>query len=142
MALKYASRRGDKAIKVFRPVPFLVEYKLIVWTERKRDMEHILYQVLTRYNPMAEFRMFDGHLVGNVQLRYGGAIDTSDKEIGHDQHANVRYEVSTTAEAWLPLPEQVCKTVLGKVSLLQERSGAVLEANRGYQPWFTPEAGV
>jgi hypothetical protein len=58
--------------------------------------------------------MFDGKLEGNVQLRYGGAQDASDKEAGYDQHANVRYEVTTTAEAWLPLPEKIVPTVYGQ----------------------------
>ncbi len=129
MALRYPSRRGDLAIKIFRPVPFLVNYNLLVWAERKRDADYILYQVLTRFNPLAEFRMYDGHLQGTITLRYEGAQDTSDKEVGADQAANVRYEIGMVAEAWLPLPEQVVKTVLGRVTVLQERVGAILLAN-------------
>lgn len=131
MTARYLSRRGNLAAKVFRPVPFLVDYKFIIWTERKRDIEYILYQILTRYNPLAEFRMFDGKLEGNVQLQYGGCSDASDKESGFDQYANVRYEISTTAEAWLPLPEKILPTVLGRVTLLKEKLGEVLVAGLG-----------
>jgi hypothetical protein len=126
MTARYVNTRGNLAAKVFRPVPFLVEYSLTIWAEHKRDAEYILYQVLTRYNPLAEFRMFDGKLEGNVQLRLGGSQDASDKEAGYDQRANVRYEVTTTAEAWLPLPEKVVPTVLGRVQVLKEQLGTIL----------------
>lgn len=131
MTARYLSRRGDQVAKVFKPVPFLVEYTLVVWAEHKRDAEYVLYQVLMRFNPMAEFRMFDGKLEGNVQLRYGGAQDASDKEAGYDQAAKVRYEFTFTAEAWLPLPEKIVPTVLGRVSVLREMAGDILLAARG-----------
>jgi hypothetical protein len=126
MTARYLSSRGNLAAKVYRPVPFLVDYKIIIWTERKRDAEHILYQALTRFNPLAEFKMFDGKIQGNVQRRYGGCNDASDKETGYNQHANVRYEISVQAEAWLPLPEKIVPTVLGRVTPLKEKLGEVL----------------
>ena len=131
MTIRYPSRRGDLAVKVFRPVPYLVDYKMYIWAERKRDADSILYQVLTRFTPLADFRMFDGKLQGTVVVKYDGYSDASDKEVGHDQHANVRYEVSLTAEAWLPLPEQVVPTVLGRVTFIQERLGEILDSYIG-----------
>lgn len=131
MTARYVSTRGNLAAKVYRPVPFLVEYKLTVWAEHKRDAEYILYQILTRFNPLAEFRMYDGKLEGNVQLRFGGSQDASDKESGYDQQANVRYEVTVTAEAWLPLPEKIVPTVLGRVTVLKEKIGQILLAAKG-----------
>ena len=97
MTTRYLSTRGDMVAKVFRPVPFLVKYGMTIWAEHKRDAEYILYQTLIRFNPLAVFRMYDGKLEGNVQLRFGGSNDASDKEVGYDQSANVRYEVSMTA---------------------------------------------
>ena len=138
MTARYLSSRGDMVAKVFRPVPFLVVYKIIVWAERKRDAEYILFQALTRFNPLAEFKMFDGKIAGNVQLRYGGCSDASDKEAGFDQHANVRYEISITAEAWLPLPEKIVPTVLGRVNLLKEKVGEILVSNFGSSQWREP----
>jgi hypothetical protein len=131
MNARYLSTRGDRVAKVYRPVPFLVDYKMTIWTERKRDAEYILQQVLTRFNPLAEFKMYDGKLSGSVQLRYNGCSDASDKEAGADQHANVRYELTMSAEAWLPLPEKIVPTVLGRVTSLAESSGAVLLTNLG-----------
>lgn len=139
MTYRYLSTRGDYAAKVFRPVPFLIDYQLIIWAEHKRDAEYIMYQALTRFNPLGEFRMFDGKIAGNVQLRYGDATDASDKEAGFDQHANVRYEISMTAEAWLPLPEQIVPTVLGQVSVIKEGFGDILAMRVGNSsPVFTP----
>lgn len=131
MTARYVSTRGNLAAKVYRPVPFLVDYGLTIWAEHKRDAEYILFQILTRFNPLAEFRMSDGKLEGNVQLRYGGTQDASDKEAGYDQQSNVRYEVTTTAEAWLPLPEKIVPTVLGRVTTLREKAGEILLAARG-----------
>lgn len=144
MTSRFLSSRGDQVAKVYRPVPFLVDYKMIIWAESKRDAEYILYQVLTRFNPIAEFRMFDGKIEGNIQLRFGGSTDASDKETGYDQYAKVRYEVQTTAEAWLPLPEQIVPTVLGRVAVLRERLGEILAVSKsnaagfGGQQWIEP----
>jgi hypothetical protein len=126
MALRYLSREGDRVAKVFRPTPFLVNYDLVIWAERKRDAEAIAHQLLVRFTPLADFRMFDGRLNGTVVLKYDGSTDASDKEIGFDQHASVRYELSLTAESWLPLPEVVVPTILGKVTAFQEESGELL----------------
>jgi hypothetical protein len=144
MSTRFLSRRGDQAAMVFRPTPWLVEYNLTIWAEHKRDAEYILYQILSRFNPLAEFRMSDGKIDGSVQLRFGGSTDASDKETGFDQNANVRYEVTATAEAWLPLPEKIVKTVLGRVTTLQEKLGEILVASKsqsvaaGGQQWYEP----
>ena len=138
MALKYPTNRGNYAIKVFRPLPYLVEYKMYVWGERKRDLDYILYQILTRFSPLAEFWMNDGKIAGTVVLKFGGSTDASDKEVGFDQYANCRYEISMTAEAWLPLPEKMVPTVLGRVTVLQERVGQILLANFGTNAWIEP----
>ena len=145
MTARYLSTRYDQAAKVYRPTPWLVDYNLVVWAERKRDAEYILYQTLTRFNPLAEFRMFDGKIEGGIQIRFGGSTDASDKETGFDQHAAVRYEINMTAEAWLPIPEKIVKTVLGRVTTLQERVGEILVAstsNMTSPSWFEPIQSV
>ena len=98
--------------KVFRPVPYLVEYTIEIWAETKRDAEHAIYQMMPRFNPLAEFRATDDHVVGTVQLRFGGVSDVSDKEVPAEQLAKIKYELSTTAEAWLSLPEQIVPTII------------------------------
>ena len=137
MTGRYLSSRYDQFARVFRPTPWLVDYTMAIWTEHKRDAEYILYQTINRFNPLAEFRMCDGKIQGNVQLRFNGFQDASDKETGFDQHANVRYEFSMVAEAWLPLPEKIVKTVLGTVTNFKELTGYILLAMKGdkaYEP--------
>lgn len=139
MQRRYTSSRMDRVALVRRPVPFLVKYTLTVWSAWKRDADYILYQVLTRFNPLAEFVMSDGHIRGSVQLRFEGSSDVSEKEVGFDQKAKVRYEFSMTAEAWLPLPEIVVPTILGRVSMVRDNdSGEPLMAARGKGPYFQP----
>lgn len=128
MATRFLNSGRTKIARVFRPQPVLVPYTLIIWAAHKRDVEHILFQILPRFNSgMAEFRMTDGHISGNVQLQYKGCNDVSDKEVGFNQDANIRYEVSMVAEAWLPLPEKVVPTILGKIGTLRDEPGSFIE---------------
>jgi hypothetical protein len=129
MTYRYLNAAGSMAAKVYRPTSWLVNYTLVVWAERKTHAEYIKYQVMSRFNPLAEFRMFDGHIQGNVQLRFGGVTDASDKEVGFDQNSEVRYEINMIAEAWLPLPEKIVHTVMGNVRSFKEISGTLLERN-------------
>jgi len=132
MRHRYTSNRMDRVAKIYRPVPYLVHYTMSVWSAWKRDAEYILYQVLTRFNPMAEFTMYDGHIQGNVQLRFEGSADASEKEAGFDQRAKVRYEYRMVAEAWLPLPETIVPTVLGHANIVSELTSRMpILASRG-----------
>jgi hypothetical protein len=126
MRVRYASVRGNLAILTYRPTPWLVEYTLSVWAEHKRDAEYVKYQVLTRFNPLAEFRMSDGRVQGTLTIRFGGAQDQSDKEASFEQHRLIKYEYTMTAEAWLPLPERVLPTVLGPVVTVKDVADQLL----------------
>lgn len=137
MAMKYPTRRGDRALLVYRPTPWLVEYTMSVWAEHKIDAEHLQYQIITRFNPLAVFRMCDGHIKGDVTLRFGGAADQSEKEVSADQNRMVKYDFTMTAEAWLPLPERLVPTVLGHVvSVKDSTSGDVLQSIMNHQAVF------
>lgn len=134
MSARAVNKQGSLAKICYRPVPFKVEYLLTIWTERKRDAEYILYQILTRFHPLAQFRMSDGKMAGEVKLFLGGTSDSSDKEAGFDQQAHVRYEVNFSAESWLPLPEKIVPTVLGKVTTIREdlRRGLLSVVSRAF----------
>ncbi len=133
MVMRYPNKRGDRVILVYKPVPWLVEYTMSVWAEFKRDAEYIKYQVLTRFNPLAVFKMSDNHIQGDVTLRFGGYNDQSDKEATFDQHRMIKYDFSMTAEAWLPLPERLVPTVLGHVLSVKDPGGDVLLSARGHR---------
>jgi hypothetical protein len=132
MTRKMAKTDGSRMVLTYRPWPCLIDYTLSFWTERKRDMEYIMQQVLIRFNPLAEFKVQDeGGLVGNVQMRLGECTDNSDIDIGAEDLAKVRYDVNITIEGWLPLPEKVLPTVLGKVATLHDQDGKFLEGLPG-----------
>lgn len=112
---RYVNSDMSRAALYYRPAPYNVDYTLSLWSNYKRDAEYILYQILTRFNPLAEMRITDDHTVGNVQMLFKSSSDVSDKEIDHESIAKVKYEISYTAEAWLSLPEQIVPTILGTV---------------------------
>lgn len=112
MAIRYMNNQRTRISKTLRPVPYLVDYTLTIWAEHKWDVEHAIFQIMPRFNPLAEFRASDGHVVGNVQLRFGGMVDNSDKEASAEQLAKIKYELTCTAEAWLSLPEQIVPSVI------------------------------
>ena len=139
MRRRYTSNRMDRVALVRRPIPFLVKYTLTVWSMWKRDAEYALFQILGRFNPLAEFVMSDDHICGNVQLRFEGSSDASEKEVGFDQQAKTRYEFSMMAEAWLPLPETIVPTILGQIRVFKESvSNDLLLAARGAGPVINP----
>lgn len=134
MRIRYIDGGRHRAKLTWRPVPWLVEYTLTIWAESKRDAEYAVSQILTRYNPLAEFRVSDQHITGTVTLRYGSLQDSSDKEATPEQLAKIKYELTTTAEAWLSLPEQVVPTILGAYGGI--KMGQVLE------PWDRLRVGA
>jgi hypothetical protein len=128
MTRKFAHNDGSRVKLVYRPWPALIDYTLSVWTERKRDMEYVIHQIQPRFNPLAEFRIDDdAGLRGNVQLRFGDATDNSDIDIGAEELAKVRYDLTVTMEGWLPLPEKILPAALGRVMTLHEIDGTFLE---------------
>lgn len=129
MTRRFINNDGSRMALTYRPWPALIDYTLSVWAERKRDMENIAYQIQTRFNPLAEFRIEDETgLRGYVQLRFGDVTDNSDIDIGAEELAKVRYDFGVTMEGWLPLPEKILPTTLGKVVSLHEINGKFLEA--------------
>jgi hypothetical protein len=131
MTKRFLDSEGSRVALVYRPVPALINYTLSVWGESKLDLEHILYQVRTRFHPLAEYFVEDEHLRGAVQLRYNGYTDGVDNEVPADTRANKRHDYSVTMEGWLPLPEKIVPTVLGRVISLNE---STIDGARDFGP--------
>lgn len=124
MRIRFASPSLDKVILTYKPSQWLVAYKLVVWTTNVRDIDFIDYQVLNRFKSgMAEFTMSDELLTGNVQLRFNGSSDATDKEVSADVKIEYRYEYNMEVEAWLSLPEVVLPTALGSVNMYESVNG-------------------
>lgn len=127
MTRRFVEADGSRVALVYRPWPCLVDYTNSIWAERKRDAEYALFQIITRFNPLAEFTIEFETLRGNVRGKIGEVTDNSDIDVGAEELAKVRYDIQITYEAWLPLPERVVPTVLGRVGVVSEFSGAVLD---------------
>lgn len=111
------NRSMTKIRNLYRPVPYNVTYTLVVWAEHKRDAEYAMFQIMPRFNPLAEFVAHDGRIHGTVTNHLLGVSDVSDKEAVAEQKAKVRYDVRVKSEAWLSLPEKVVPTILGTVKV-------------------------
>lgn len=117
---RFADADGTRMVLAPREYPLLIDYVLSVWAERKRDIEYINAQVISRFNPIAEWRVEDEFMTGNIIATFEGASDNSDLDMDANQLAKTRYDFNITIEGWLPLPARIVPTVLGKVTSLGE----------------------
>ncbi len=131
---RFVNRQRTMVAKVFRPVPYNVDYTMTIWAAHKRDAEFVLYQLLLRFNPLAELVASDDHNHGAVQMTLNDSSDDSDKEASAEQLAKVRYSVSYTAEAWLSMPEQLYPTILGNVVTVNEQKPCPPSTTRLFGP--------
>jgi hypothetical protein len=127
MAQRFVAGDGSRVAMVFRPWPCMVDYAMTIWAERKRDVEYATYQIVTRFNPFAELMVEFETLKGNIRGKISEITNSSDIDIGAEELAKVRYDMTTTWEAWLPLPEKIMPTILGRVGIVVESSGAILD---------------
>jgi len=128
MALRYTDESLRRVAKIYRPVPYLLEYEITWWTEFKRDAEYMLYELMPRFNPLAEIVVEDVQLRGNLVMRPGDWKDESDIESAAKSKDFRRYSYNFSAEAWLPLPEQIVPTVLGTISVIEEDPTGFIES--------------
>lgn len=119
---RFVNKQRTRVALSYRPVPYNVDYTMTIWASTKRDIEHALYQILLRFNPLAELRVSDLHNVGNVQMILNDSSDESDKDAAAEQWAKIKYSISYTAEAWISIPEQVVPTIVGNVVTLNEKT--------------------
>ena len=79
-----------------------------------------MYQVVSRFNPVAQWGVEDEHMCGDIYATFGGVTDNSDIDIGANELAKVRYDINIQIEGWWPLPGRIVPTVLGRVTDLSE----------------------
>lgn len=104
----------------YRPIPSKINYVLSIWAEYKRDLEYIVYQIRSRFHPIAEFEVEDQYLKTSIILHYNGLTSTIDDEVPADQRQNKRYDISIQMEGYLPLPEKIVPSILGRVTTLRD----------------------
>jgi len=118
---RLADKDGTRAVLSPRELSLLIDYTLSVWTERKRDMEYISFQIMSRFNPLAEWRVSDEFMNGYIIGKLEGSSDNSDIDMESNQLAKVRYDFTIKIEGWVPLPGRIVPTVLGKVQTIKEQ---------------------
>jgi len=127
MTRRFANRDGSRVAKIYRPWPCMVDYAFSIWAERKRDAEYAHFQIVTRFHPLIEIQVAFPTLRGNIRGKIGEITDNSDIDIGAEELAKVRYDINSTWECFLPLPEQVVPTILGRVGIYADSSGEILD---------------
>ena len=119
----------------YRPLPLKINYTLSVWAEHRRDLEYIFYQVRTRFHPTAAFYVEDEHMRAELIMHYNGMSSAVDDETPPDQRQNKRYDYNIMMEGYLPLPNRVVPSILGKVTTLKDGGerffGDVLQTMEG-----------
>jgi hypothetical protein len=130
MRMRFLDSDGSRIKFVYRPQPYMIEYQISIWAERKRDAEYIQYDIMTRFNPLAVIEVGDEHINGPLTLSFNGMTDSSDIEMGADDVPKIRYDISISAEGWLPIPtSKIVPSVLGRVTTLNdEDTGDILES--------------
>jgi hypothetical protein len=120
MYKRFANKDGTRIIQTSREIPYLIDYTLSIWANRKEDIENVLYQIQIRFDPMAEWVVEDEYMRGSMFGTFEGANDNTDIDIDANQWAKVRYDVSIKVEGWIPRSGRITPTVLGKVTSIED----------------------
>lgn len=132
--MTYTNVEGSRAKLTYRPYPALINYELSLWAERKDHAEYALYQIILRFHGgLAEFKTDFGTIVGSTILSFNGWNDASDVDQSPEELAKVRYDLSITAESWIPLPEKLVPTILGRVQTVEDVDGTPYFTQHGIQ---------
>jgi len=119
---RFLDQDMTRMVLTYRPIPCKISYTVSIWAEFKRDLEYALYQIRSRFHPIAEFDVEDEYSRMSLILHYNGMTTAVDDETPADQRANKRYDISLQMEGYLPLPEKVVPSILGRVLTLKDGS--------------------
>lgn len=124
---RFVNTSGDRMALGYREWPCIINYQLSIWTDRRQDMEYILYQIVTRFNPLAVFYIDDPYTKGSVVCKLESINNSSDIDVDAETQQKQRSDLDVKIEGWLPLPEKIVPAVLGKIHSISEENGTVLE---------------
>lgn len=121
---------GRRAELIYRPVPYLIDYSLDIWTEYKNDAEFANYSILSRFNPLASFFLNDVTGISyELIMKLMSSTDSSDLEPDSSTHGKIKKTINIQVEGWLPLPTKVVPTILSK--LISVKEGIGVEVGNG-----------
>jgi hypothetical protein len=115
---------------VYRPIPFLVDYTISIWSEFKSDAEYIMTDITTRTSPLGEFHVQDEFYQQIARVKNNGTTNSSDIDVSKDR-VKVVYDINLEVEYALPINEKIVPTILGRVvSIKEESTGEVFDVYR------------
>lgn len=117
---------GRKSEAVFRPVPFLIDYTLEIWSEHKSDAEYALYAMVSKLNPIGSFFIEEPNMAISHEIIVhpkGGSVDESDLESDGDSRPQIKKSMNITVEGWLPTPTKITPNILSKPFAVKEGIG-------------------
>ena len=117
---------GRRVELIYRPVPYLLDYTLEIWTEYKSDAEHAIYSIASRFNPLASFFLSDATGISHeLVMKMISSSDTSELEADQATHAKVKKNINIQVEGWLPISTKILPTVLSNPISVKEGVGSI-----------------
>jgi hypothetical protein len=115
---------GRRVELIYRPVPYLLDYALEIWTEFKSDAEHAIYSIHSRFNPLASFHLNDATgTTFELIMKLMSSSDSSDLEADSTTHAKIKKTINIQVEGWVPLPTKIVPTILSNPISIKEGIG-------------------
>ncbi|RKY76265.1 hypothetical protein DRQ00_09095, partial [candidate division KSB1 bacterium] len=101
----------DTVLGIARGIPVDLGYTVTIWTMFWEDMNQILEQIATKFNPLAYIRV-QGVTNWESTVRIDSVGNNLDLEPGDTNKRVFKFQVSMTAESYLPQPIVRRKAVL------------------------------
>ena len=101
----------DTILGVTRGIPVDLGYTLTIWAKFWQDMNQILNQVVTKFNPLAYIRI-QGVTLWESTVRIDSVSNNLDTEPGDMNNRVFKFQISLTAESYVPQPIVRRKAVL------------------------------
>ena len=101
----------DTILGVTRGIPIDLGYTLTIWTKFWQDMNQIINQVATKFNPLAYIRV-QGVTLWESTVRIDSVSNNLDTEPGDMNNRVFKFQFSLTAESYVPQPIIRRKAVL------------------------------
>jgi hypothetical protein len=101
----------DTVLGMTRGIPIDLGYTLTIWTLYWEDMNQILNQIATKFNPLAYIRV-QGVNLWESTVRIDSISNNLDTEPGDTNKRVFKFQISLTAESCVPQPIIKRKAVL------------------------------
>jgi len=104
-------RENDTVLGYTRGVPVNLGYKLTIWTSFWEDMNQIMEQISTKFNTHLAYIKVQGVTNWESVVKIDSVSSNLDTDPGEEKRV-FKYEISLTAESYIPQPVIKRKSVL------------------------------